>query len=285
MQQSQNQPKEDTSSAHYTLRLGYHDRANLMPLLYPLKAGWVGAESPWKLEVVNMTPSALLKALVGGELDAALIPPFALTQRGDTLAALGGWGLASEGITETALLLAPQRLDLMDGGHVAISEEAQGSTADYLLRILLKPYYDITLSLHAHGDSSYDLTGARLLYQDDATKQAATKPDGWVAEDLGVAGYVMSGLPMVWEMLAAPRDLQARKPGAGDAIQAALRASQRAAQEQQSTILEEAASRLNLDRARVKELFARQSYTLGEKEQKGLAHFFTLASKSGLVAR
>ena len=285
MQQSHNQPPGDTSSAPNTLRLGYHDRANLMPLLYPLKAGWIGAESPWKLEVANMTPSALVRGLVGGELDAALIPPFALTQRGDRLAALGGWGLASEGITETAILLSPQRLDLMDGGHIAIAEEAHGSTVDYLLRMLLKPYYDITLSLHAPGDSAYDPTGARLLYGDNAAKQSALKLDGWVAEDLGVAGYVMSGLPVVWEMLTAPRDLQARKPGASDAIQAALRASQRAAQEQGSTILEAAANRLDLDRARVKELFARQSYTLGEKEQKGLAHFFTLASKSGLVAR
>ena len=256
-----------------------------MPLLYPLKAGWVGAESPWKLEVVNMPPAALVRALVDGELDAAFIPPFTLTQRGDRLAALGGWGLASEGVTETVLLLAPQRLDGMDGEHVAISEEAHGSTADYLLRVLLKPYYDITLALHAPGDSTYDLSGARLLYSDNAVKEAGSKAEGWVAEDLGVAGYVLSGLPTVWEMLASPRDLEKRKPGASDAIQAALKASQRAAQEQQTTILEEAATRLNLDRARVKELFARQTYTLGEKEQKGLAHFFTLASKTGLIAR
>jgi chorismate dehydratase len=266
----------------HILRLGYHDRANLMPLLYPLKAGWVGPPSPWKLVLVNLIPAELVSGLVSGELDAALIPPLVLTQRGDRLASLGGWGLASEGASETALLLAPQRLDLMDEGHVSVSDEAQGSTAAYLLRVLLKPYYDITLSLHAPGDSAYDATGARLLYSDDAPSQAQSRPEGWVAEDMGVAGYVMSGLPTVWEMLAAPRDLETRKPGAGEAIQEALKLSQRAAQEQQATLLEEAAQRLGLEHTRVKELFARQSYTLGEKEQKGLAHFFTLASRAGL---
>jgi chorismate dehydratase len=283
--QTESQITVDTANDLHILRLGYHDRANLMPLLYPLKAGWVGAESPWKLEVVNMTPTALVSALLDGELDAAFIAPFALTQRGDRLASLGGWGLASEGASETTLLLAPQRLDLMDEGHLALSEEAQASTAAHLLRVLLKPYYDITLSLHAPGDSAYDLKGARLLYSDDAPRQAKAMPEGWVAEDMGVAGYVMSGLPTVWEMLVAPRDLEARKPGASEAIQATLKASQRAAQEQQATILEEATQRLGLDQPRVKELFARQRYTLGEKEQKGLAHFFTLASKAGLAAR
>lgn len=283
--QTESQITVDTSNDLHILRLGYHDRANLMPLLYPLKAGWVGAESPWKLEVVNMVPSALVNGLLGGDLDAAFIAPFALTQRGDQLASLGGWGLASEGTSETALLLAPRRLDLMDEGHVAVSEEAQASTAAHLLRVLLKPYYDITLSLHAPGDSAYDAKGARLLYGNNAPRQAKAVPEGWVAEDMGVAGYVMSGLPTVWEMLVAPRKLEERKPGAGEAIQAALKASQRTAQEQQTTILEEAVGRLGLDRHRVKELFARQRYTLGEKEQKGLAHFFTLASKAGLAAR
>ncbi len=282
---AENQIHVDTSTDIHILRLGYHDRANLMPLLYPLKAGWVGATSPWKLEVVNLSPNALVRGLVEDDLDAAFIPPFTLTQRGERLAALGGFGLSSEGISETALLLAPQRLDLLDGGHVAISEEARGSTADYLLRVLLKPYYDISLSLHAPGDSTYDAAGARLLYSDSAAQEAAKRPEGWIAEDMGVAGFVLSGLPTVWEMLAAPRDLESRKPGAGEALQTALKASQRAAQEQQATIIEEASNRLGIDHTRVKELFARQSYTLGEKEQKGLAHFFTLTSKTGLTAR
>jgi len=256
-----------------------------MPLLYPLKAGWVGAESPWKLEAENLLPSQLANALLQGELDAAFIPPLTLTQQGAKLASLGGWGLASEGATETALLLAPQRLDLMHEGEVAIEAEASGSTAEHLLKMLLKPYYAITLTFRTPADPQFERTEARLMYADKAAALANRLKDGWVAEDLGVAGYVMSGLPTVWEMLAAPRDLEARKPGASEAIQVALKASQRAAQEQQATIMEEASRRLGLEAARVKELFARQRYTLGDKEQKGLAHFFTLAAQAGMVDR
>src|SRR5437870_2384582 len=123
----------------HTLRLGYHDRANLMPLLYPIKAGWVAPQSPWGLEVVNAHPLALLDEVLAGNLDAAFLPPAALTQHGEggrpedvSLHSPGGWGLASEGRSETAILLAPQRLDLMDGGQVAITPAAHGSTAEHL---------------------------------------------------------------------------------------------------------------------------------------------------------
>jgi predicted solute-binding protein len=269
----------------HILRLGYWDRANLLPLLYPLKAGWVATESPWKLELVNATPAALLDDLLADKLDAAFVAPVGLVQNGSALAPVGAWGLASEGITATVLLLAPQRLDMADGSDLAVTPPAAGSTPEYLLRTLLKPYYDITLNLRHEGDAEYNLKGARLMYGDDAARQAAKMPNAeWVAEDLGVAWYVQSGLPMVWEMLAAPRDLEQRKPGATEALQNALRKSQRSAQEQQASILEEAVGRLGLKRDEVKQLFARQRYTLGPQEQKGLGMFLDMATRAGMVS-
>lgn len=275
----------DAAGDLHILRLGYYDRANLLPLLYPIKAGWVAPESPWKLEVVNDTPAALLDDLLAGEIDAAFVTPAGVVRSKGALAPLGGWGLAGEGITATVLLLAPQRIDLIDGGDVAVTPSATGTTAEYLLRSLLKPYYDVTLNLHAVEDPAYDSKGARLMYGDEAAREAAKQPsEEWVAEDMGVAWYVQSGLPMVWEMLAAARDLEGRKPGAGEALQSALKRSQRSAQEQQATILEEAVERLGVDKVRVKELFARQRYTLGPQEQKGLGSFLDFATRAGVLA-
>src|SRR3954470_6514685 len=119
------------------LRLGYHDRANLLPLLYPFKAGWIGPESPWHLQIVNNTPAALLASLLTGDLDAAFVTPAAAQLHGGKIAPLGGWGLAGTGTSETALLLAPQRLDLIEGRDVAISPEAAGSTAEHMFRTIL----------------------------------------------------------------------------------------------------------------------------------------------------
>lgn len=274
----------DSGEDLHILRLGYYDRANMLPLLYPIKAGWVAPESPWKLEVVNGTPDELLDSLLDGDIDAAFVPPAGVIRSRGVLAPLGAWGLASEGITATILLLAPQRLDLLDGGDLSVTPAATGSSAEYLLRSLLKPYYDITLNLHTAGDPAYNLQGARLMYGDAAAIEAAGMPgEAWVAEDMGVAWYVQSGLPMVWEMLATQRDIEQSKPGAGEALQSVLKRSQRAGQEQQATILEEAAGRLGMAKEQVKELFARQRYTLGPQEQKGLGSFLDFATRAGVI--
>jgi predicted solute-binding protein len=267
----------------HILRLGYHDRANLLPLLYPLKAGWVAPESPWKLEIANDPPALLLESLLDGSLDAAFVTPADAQRHGSAIAPLGGWGLASEGATGTALLLAPKRLDLIDGGDVSITPEAASSTAEQILRTILTPYYGITLNLHKPGEPGYSESGARLLYGDDAAQQAAANPPGWVAEDIGLAWWVLTGLPAVWELLCVPRNLQERKPGGQDVLQSLIRLSQRSASEQNSTILQEAASRLKLDQKRVKELFARQRYTLGQQEQAGLARFLDMASRARVI--
>jgi chorismate dehydratase len=271
-----------TSSDIYIVKLGYHDRANLLPLLYPLQAGWTAPASPWKLEVVNAILSELVQRLLQGELDAAFVPPAAVQQHGRDFSPLEGWGLASEGATETALLLAPRRLDMMDGADVALTPEAQGSTAEHLLRMLLKPYYDINLSLRSPGVAGYNPRGARLMYSDDAAKQAQKRGKDWVAEDLGVAAFVWSGLPVVWEMLAVRRDLEEHKPDATDVLQTLIRQSQRTAQEQLASVLGEASKRLGLEQGRVKELFGRQTYILGQDEQKGLARFLDAAARMRL---
>jgi predicted solute-binding protein len=263
----------------HILKLGYHSRANLMPLVYPIEAGWAAPQSPWEMQIVNTTPAALDARVLDGDLDAAFLPTAALAREGARISPLGGWGLASEGKSETAMLLAPQRLDLMDGGEVSISPAARGSTAEQLLRILLAPYYGIKLTLRTPEEPGYNTDGARLLYGDEAAKEAAGLPDGWVADDLGVAWFVLTGLPMVWEILAMPRDLDQRSRSAVEQLQALMRNSQRMAQEQQATVVDAAAKRLGLDETRVKELFKRQTYKLGQVEQKAVARFLDMVGR------
>jgi predicted solute-binding protein len=266
----------------HILRVGYHPRANWLPLLYPLEAGWVSPASPWRLELVAAPVERLAEETLAGNLDAAFLAPWVVAGNGERLSSLGGWGLASEGKSATALLLAPQRLDLMDGSEVSVAREAAGSTAEHMLRILLAPYYGIGLQLRAAGEGGGKPQGARLLYGDDAARQAASRPRGWVAEDLGVAWFVFTGLPAVWEMLATPRYLEERKPGATEQIQEVMRLARRTAQEQQASVLETAAQRLGIGGGQVKELFARQRYSLGEAEHKGLARFLDLAARANV---
>lgn len=264
----------------HTLRLGYHKRINFAPLLYPLEAGWVNAASPWRIELVEGNHAVLQDWLLEGGLDAAFIPATAAQKWGSKITPLGGWGLTSAGITETDILLAPKRIDLIDGEAVAIPPEVAGSTADLLFRSLITPYYGITLNLLAEDDEAYEQAPSRLVFGDEAaTEGEKARSQNRVAEDIGLAWWVLTGLPMVWEILCAPRSLDAGKPGASAALQNALKLSQRSATEQASTVLDAAAASAALPVARVKELFARQTYTLGTDEQKGLAKFLDMAGR------
>jgi predicted solute-binding protein len=265
----------------HTLKLGYYDRANLLPLLYPLAAGWTQPESPWKLEVVNLPPAAGLNALLAGDLDAAFVSPVAAQVHGASIAPLGGWGLATHGAAETTLLLAPQRLDYMDGQDVAVLPEAAGSVVETLLKTLLTPYYGIALELRGEGEERYDPAGARLTYGNDPG--ARKLPSGWVAEDLGLAWWVLTGLPMVWDLLCSRRDVESAKPGAGQMLNGLLKQSQRTAGENVSTVQDEASRRLGLPAAQIKELFARQRFMLGQDEQRGLAHFLDQAGRARAI--
>ena len=265
----------------HILRLGYHDRANLLPLLYPVKAGWAQPISPWRVETVNMPPGALVGELLEGRVDAAFVPPVAVEKHNAALGTLGGWGLASEARTESAILRAPKRLDMMHEGKVVVLPEARGSTAEHLLRLLLEPYYGIEMEIDASGESIGGKEVAGLVYGDGGSSRDGLTKDG-VIEDLGVAWFVFTGLPAVWEMLVVRRTLEESKPGASEALQGVIKESGRVGQEQQAAILDLAAERLKIGKAQVKELFARQSYTLGEREQKGLARFLDLATRARL---
>jgi predicted solute-binding protein len=269
------------ASSEHTLRLGYLDRANLLPLLYPITAGWAQTESPWQVETVDLAPAAALEALLAGELDAALVSPVAAQMHGKQIAPLGGWGLATHGGAETTLLLAPRRLDMMDAETLAVTPNAKGSSAETLLKTLLSPYYGITLELRHEGDEGYDPAGARLVYGDQADTQQPGP--GWVAEDLGLAWWVLTGLPMVWELLCSRRDLESAKPGASGVLSGLLKQSLRTAGEHAATVQDEASSRVNLPVPRIKELFARQRFTLGQDEQRGLAHFLDQAARARAI--
>jgi predicted solute-binding protein len=222
--------------------------------------------------------------LLEGDLDAAFIPPADAQKWGHKLAPLGGWGMACAGASETAILLAPRRIDLIDGEYVAIAPNEQGSTAEHLLRTLVTPYYGVTLKLCTQGEEGYDQAASRLMFGNEAVREGElAKARGEVAEDLGLAWWILTGLPMVGDLLCCRRDLEERKPGATAALQVTLRLSQRTASEQAKSIVDATASSLNVKPDRVKELFARQTYTLGANEQKGLAMFLDMAGRAKAI--
>jgi chorismate dehydratase len=155
------------------LRFGYTDSIHLLPLLYPLRAGWVYPTGV-RLELVALAPPDLPAALESGDLDGGLVDPLAYARLRGRLEVMPGIGLAGTGANSLAVLRSTVRPDELDAARIAVAPEANASVAPALLRALATPYFGITLDLDDDNGVAQD-PGAeggapRLLYGDSAVR-------------------------------------------------------------------------------------------------------------------
>ena len=159
------------------LRFGYTDSIHLLPLLHPLRAGWV-YPAGLRLDLVALPPPALEEALRQGDLDGGLIDPLAYARLRGTLEAMPGIGLASEGANSFAVLQSTTRADLLEGARVTVDASAQHGPAQALLQVLAAPYFDIAFALapapapgaEAEAAGAAGALQARLLAGDTAVR-------------------------------------------------------------------------------------------------------------------
>src|SRR5438045_1609569 len=128
------------------LRFGYTDSIHLLPLLHPLRAGWV-YPAGLRLDLVALPPPALEEGLRQGDLDGGLVDPLTYARLRGSLEAMPGIGLASEGANSCAVLQSTTRADLLEGAQVAVDASAQDGPAQALLQVLAAPYFDVAFTL------------------------------------------------------------------------------------------------------------------------------------------
>ncbi|HMA37921.1 MAG TPA: MqnA/MqnD/SBP family protein [Chloroflexia bacterium] len=296
------------------LRFGYTDSIHLLPLLYPLRAGWV-VPAGLQLELVALPAAALEPALRAGDLAGALVHPLIYSRLRTTLEVMPGIGLASDGPNSYAVLQSPTRPDLLDGQTVAIDPSALESLAPALLAVLALPFFGVTLSQAAPASDAP--LAARLLAGDAAVQARAPwlryearfspsalaaearalakgrpapplpepQPDpatAGYAEDLGAAWWVFSGTPLVWA-LGVLRTSLLERPDAVVSLVRAFQQSRTAAREQAATVRAAAAAQAGIPEPAVQAIFDRQTVEIGAPEQGGLAAFYRLTGRLHLT--
>jgi predicted solute-binding protein len=294
------------------LRFGYTGSAHLVPLLHPLVSGWVvppGRAVTWH----DLAPRALLAELDAGTLDAALVAPVAYARRRARLALLPGVGLASEGPTAAAVLHSSQRADSLDGQVIHVPAPPTDEAGAALLAVLLRPHFGIaalTLGPDAPvpegrtvagslltGDAALAVRRPGLLYvaylrslPDPGAPAPRRRPTPGSApepattgytEDLGAAWWVLTGVPIVWAVGVVRQEIAT--PETLAALGAGFDAARRAATEQQPTILQAAAGRVQLPEPVLAALLAPQTTTLGPRELGALEAYFTYTRRLGLT--
>jgi chorismate dehydratase len=299
-----------------TLRFGYTSSLHLLPLMYPLEAGWVLPPGPpiaWE----DLPPSELLARLDAGDLDGALVPPVAYARRRRQLELLPGVGLASEGPTAAAVLRSAQRADLLDRQAIRLPAPLLDDAGATLMAVLLRPYFGVDARLLdpdtvapegmplggtvLTGDAAVADRRPWLLY--DAYLQTIEPPDApqrrtpaapvlapdpatvGYSTDLSAAWWVFTGVPLVWSLGVVRQALAAQDREMATQLGAGFAAARRAATEQQPTILAAAAARVDLPEPVISTLFAHQTTDLGPRHYGALDAFYTYTNQMRLTPR
>lgn len=257
------------------MRYGSIRYVNNLPVDLGLMTGQV--DRPDGLDIVEGEPTRLNRHLADGTVDVAAVSAATLLAA-PGVRLLPEATIASHGPVESVLLLSKVPFGALDGRVVAVTDES--ATGATLLRILLERDLGITPEYRTMPS---DLTtmlaeaDAALLIGDDALRATGgpggDHPDGLHVLDLGEAWRAYTGLPMVYAVWAA-RDAYAGSDAPGlAALRAALVASRDWARDHMDTVLDEAARRTDVPRARLATYYSRLSYALGPAEREGLARF------------
>ena len=243
------------------LRVGRVDFINTFPLAWSLEQRL----EPGAMTEVLAVPTRLNALLASGELDVANVSSIAYALDPDAYVLLPSVCISSDGAVESVNLVTDVPLPAVR----TISVTSQSAASVALVRILF-PDAEI-LAEGATAD-------ARLLIGDEALTSALE--DATPHHDLGVLWRERTGLPMVFAVWAARRDV------ADEALAALDRALADAiadASEHASLVAQAAAARYGFPAGFLARYFEKLRYSFGEREREGLRRYFELAAQAGII--
>ena len=221
------------------MRLLLHDTLATLPLVAPLRAGWVDTGG---LDVV-FDPD-LVAGRVGAE-DVALMPAGELTGLAGRVQVVPDIAVIADGAGPISLRV-PVRPDEIDVTPVRLLDV--GATAEILARAVLRPYFGIEAS---RWTRDAEPEAQAIVVEGDA---ALAEPEGGFAEDLCQAWFIMTGQATVLHVLVAPLGM------GRDALEPVLRvltAAQKVDKGQRREMRRPVAERIGVSTERINALYER----------------------------
>lgn len=226
------------------MRLLLHDSLATLPLVEPLRAGWVDTAG---IDVV-FDPD-LGAGRVGSE-DVALIPAGELTALAGRFQVVPDIGVIADGAGPISLRV-PVRPDEIDTTSVRLLDV--GSTAEILARATLRPYFGIEASRWTREP---DAEAQAVVIEGEA---ALVEPEGGFAEDLCRAWFIMTGQAVVLHVLIAPIGMER---SVLEPILRVLTAAQKIDKGQRREMRRPIAERLGLTTEQINAFFERLFFSL-----------------------
>ncbi len=243
------------------MRVGRVDFINTFPLAWSLghrlEAG--------AIEEVLGVPTALNALLAEGAVDVANVSSIEYARHASDYVLLPSVCISSDGAVESVNLVTDVPLPAVR----SIAVTAQSAASVGLVRVLFPG-----AEIRPEGADA----DARLLIGDEALQSALE--DATPHHDLGVLWRERTGLPMVFAVWAARRDVdEARLVELDRALgEAVADASEHAA-----LVAQAAAERYGFPAGYLARYFEKLRYRFGDRERDGLRRYFQLLAEAGII--
>jgi chorismate dehydratase len=255
-----------------TLRVGRIKALNMYPLYHHLEAA--GGDN---IQFTDGVPTTLNRALVEGDLDVSAMSSIEFARNSDVLRIVPVASISAEGAVDSIQVFS--RVPFAEVRSVALTPDSATSVA--LLRVLIGPAPTFAVLDESPADALDDVD-AVLLIGDEAL-QGLRAPFAPHHTDLGQMWREASGLPMVFAVWAARRDLSAGQKGVLSELSVLLTEAQRRYAADPESVIDAAAQRFPFPRDFIAAYLQRLSYGFGAAERAGLSRFLELAHAAGEV--
>lgn len=260
------------------LRLGRIHYINVLPIYHAVDQGYVHNG----FHVVSGTPAELNARLFQGDLDVSAISSVEYGRHFRDYLLLPELSISTEGDVGSVLFFSRIPFHRLSGREVLLSQASATSAA--LLKILL-----------------YELYGARPLYRSGPVPNGF--PDGYYGLlaigdealrlrtaalypyflDLGRAWHELTGLPFVFGVWAARRDVFRENPGDVRFLHQTLLQAKAWSLNALPEICRQAQKSLNLTYEQLWRYFQQLNYDLGPRQEEGLTAFYHYLLRSGAL--
>jgi chorismate dehydratase len=240
--------------------------------MYPIYHHLEQAADPG-LVFTDGLPAALNAALLDGALDVSAMSSIEYARNADRLELLPIASISAAGAVDSIQVFSHVPFEQIRS--VAVTPHSATSVA--LLRILVGP--DVTFAQLAGSPAdAFDAVDGVLLIADEALHGLR---DGLapVTTDLGERWRSLTGLPMVFAVWAARRDVPSHTQLAH--LTSLLRDAQTRFADDPDTVVAAAAERFPFPPDYIRGYFARLGYAFGADEYAGLRRFLDLAHDAG----
>lgn len=268
-----------TTAPAPTLRLGYIDYLNCLPVYYGIEQGAVELD----VSVRKGPPSQLNRAFLAGELDVTPISSIEYARNADRCVIIPGLSISADGRVASILLFHKRPLSELGGRPVALT--ASSATSVVLAKIILEERYGVKPDYRVAPPNLQAMLAehdAALLIGDDALLAALEHPE-IPHVDLGAEWKAQTGHLMVYALWVARRDFAEANPEALRRVTRLFNASQDYAWDHRPAMVQEAVRRRRLPLAVTEDYFDLIRHEFGPRYRRGLLAYLEHARRLGEI--